>query len=568
MLLMRVCVVGAGQGVERLRALAGAERLVLAEAQELERAGVAAALGRPLEELVRASGEPVLSCAGLAARAGELVVALRELQRRERLDELWFPARGALAWHAIRDARSGGPLRAARVVIELERGDESLAAPLGAECDLAGLQLRDATRFCLAQADRVAGDERAQAELRGAGWTLGSPRPEPLDARLEARLSVVMPHRDSPWIGETLASLRAQTHPIEEIVIVDDASSAAGLARLEAEAARDPRIRLHKLAANVGQAQARNVGIALAKGELIWFVDADNLMRPQMASRLLEALRCDPDAAWALSGVRAFHEETGETVFVATPHPPEFSVAPLVLENAGGDVCAIHRRDRLLAAGGFNPERRAPDDWLLWQRCAARGERGVLVPEVLFDYRWRPTARWVSATPTAWLRFVALGALHHPALLARGGEELALLAARHFGQQIERAQAAAADARSDAARLRLELDHAQLELKRAHDALDRAHGELDHARDEARDTHAELQAARASLVTERERHERSAREARQLRAALDEMASSSAVRLARALQGSSPRVHAALGAARRTAAGWLRLARKLREPAS
>lgn len=71
-----------------------------------------------------------------------------------------------------------------------------------------------------------------------------------------------------------------------EVIAVDDASSDGSARLLEDRAAADPRLRVVRLERNGGQGAARNAGLAIARGEYVWFVDGDD----QVASGALAVL--------------------------------------------------------------------------------------------------------------------------------------------------------------------------------------------------------------------------------------------------------------------------------------
>lgn len=111
-----------------------------------------------------------------------------------------------------------------------------------------------------------------------------TPAPTPL-------VGVVIPaYGVEEWIGATLDSLLAQTYEHWQAVIVDDGSPDASGEIADAYAARDPRITvLHT--PNGGLGAARNRGIAAVDGDLLAFVDSDDVLPPDAFARQVATLQ-------------------------------------------------------------------------------------------------------------------------------------------------------------------------------------------------------------------------------------------------------------------------------------
>src|SRR3954453_3649613 len=105
------------------------------------------------------------------------------------------------------------------------------------------------------------------------------------------RVSVVVPiYNVEDYLEECLDSLAAQTFEDLEVVMVDDSSTDGSAAIAESFAARDPRFRVVRRAANGGLSAARNTGIDAATGEFLAFVDSDDLVAPDAYEKLVGAL--------------------------------------------------------------------------------------------------------------------------------------------------------------------------------------------------------------------------------------------------------------------------------------
>ncbi len=102
-------------------------------------------------------------------------------------------------------------------------------------------------------------------------------------------VTVIVPaYNAGPWIGEAVRSVLAQTHHGLELIVVNDGSTDDTLARVLA--IDDPRLRIVDQA-NAGVSAARNMGLALAKGDFICFMDGDDAMLPDNLVMKLRGLR-------------------------------------------------------------------------------------------------------------------------------------------------------------------------------------------------------------------------------------------------------------------------------------
>lgn len=111
-------------------------------------------------------------------------------------------------------------------------------------------------------------------------------------------VSVIIPtNRDGRYLRETVASVRAQTAPVGEIVLVDDGAPAPGLAAIAAELG----VTYVRQDAS-GLSVARNTGVAAAHGDWIAFLDDDDVWHPERIRSQLDALAAAPEAIAAYTG--------------------------------------------------------------------------------------------------------------------------------------------------------------------------------------------------------------------------------------------------------------------------
>jgi glycosyltransferase involved in cell wall biosynthesis len=183
------------------------------------------------------------------------------------------------------------------------------------------------------------------------------------------------------FLPEAVASVVAQRAGGWELIIVDDGSTDETLAaaqRLRAQHAGRP-IRLFSRP-NGGISAARNCGARHARAEALLFLDADDLIAPELLERALPVLRARPEVGFVYSGLQRFGED-----WSYWPSVP-FSLAHLLLDNYVPPP-ALLRRAAWRDAGGFDERLPFFEDWDFWLRLAADGWLGHHIAAPLCFYR-------------------------------------------------------------------------------------------------------------------------------------------------------------------------------------
>ena len=129
-------------------------------------------------------------------------------------------------------------------------------------------------------------------------------------------VSVIMAaYNGEALIGESIESVLAQTYEPVELVVVDDCSSDGTADVVEEYVRRSPgRVRLSRKGSRAGPCRRRNDALDLARGELIGWLDQDDLWLPEKTKRQVEVLLARPEVGLVYSGYEAFDSESGETV--------------------------------------------------------------------------------------------------------------------------------------------------------------------------------------------------------------------------------------------------------------
>lgn len=198
-------------------------------------------------------------------------------------------------------------------------------------------------------------------------------------------ISIVTPfYNGGDTLLETANSVRNQTYPYFEWIIVDDGSkdksSLDVLSKLEKE---DTRIIVyHK--ENGGPAVARDYGISKAchSSKYVLFLDCDDLIDQTMLECLYWTLETHKDASFAYTAMVNF----GDQEFLWEKY---LTVEREIIENLIS-TCSMVRKEDLLEVGGFGiTEKAMYEDWNLWLKLLAAGKKPVRISAPLFWYRQR-----------------------------------------------------------------------------------------------------------------------------------------------------------------------------------
>lgn len=181
------------------------------------------------------------------------------------------------------------------------------------------------------------------------------------------RLSVIIPtFNRSELLLLALASVVAQTVRPHEIIVVDDGSTDATQDVLADFARQHADIELRVLRQeNRGPSAARNAGVMAARGELIAFLDDDDIWLPPKTARQLEVFAKDPQLMLLGCASNILKLYGG----IGLMQVREWS---MLFRNWFMTPTVMVRRDALLECGGFPEDMRQCEDYALWLRVAGR----------------------------------------------------------------------------------------------------------------------------------------------------------------------------------------------------
>lgn len=285
--------------------------------------------------------------------------------------------------------------------------------------------------LCAAMAARQA------VRIRRAFGELGPPENVSLPAPVP-HVSIILPVRDEAAnIDGVVASLLAQDYPNFDLIVLDDGSTDATPRLLAAWVARDPRVRVHHIAALpegwAGKANALHTGVGLTTGEWLLFTDADTRHAPATLRLTVgHALRHGADllsaiveSAYIGPGMRLL-TPIGAISLLERATPAELRDPLHPGAFATGQYILIRRNSYERVGGYANPRLRATfaDDVYLAQEVKQRGGKLELVSArgLVSNEQW---TTWGSAW-RGWRKSIYGDVGHRPLYGLTGG--LVLLA--------------------------------------------------------------------------------------------------------------------------------------------
>ena len=246
-------------------------------------------------------------------------------------------------------------------------------------------------------------------------------------------VSVVIPcFNQARYLGHAIASALSQSHAPLECIVVDDGSTDETVAVAQVLRARVIR------QGNHGVSAARNAGLALARGEFVVFLDADDELLPGALVREAAALSATPTIAAVVTRCEAM-DESG-TPFAVVHH--EIDPANLYREWLSSNFvwtpgATMFRRAELIALGGFADDLGPAADYALYLRLA-RDNRIALIDGS--GVRYRQHGASMSRDPAlmlrATLKAVRREERHGPAWARRHARRARSVWCAWYGEQV------------------------------------------------------------------------------------------------------------------------------------
>ncbi len=191
------------------------------------------------------------------------------------------------------------------------------------------------------------------------------------------------------FLQDAVRSILEQTFTDFELVIVEDPSPAS----IEDLVAGfdDPRIRLVRREVRGTLGSALNLGLELARGELVARIDADDIALPQRLERQVAFMRSHPEIAVYGSRIRVIDESERVVGRRMLPLRHDEIAATLRRYNCISHPSVMFRKAIVLARGGYD-KTIGTEDYDLWCRMLLAGDRFENSAEDLICYRFHEEA--------------------------------------------------------------------------------------------------------------------------------------------------------------------------------
>lgn len=191
-------------------------------------------------------------------------------------------------------------------------------------------------------------------------------------------VSVIIPvycasEEHEKFLSEALSSVTVQTFRDFEVIIVDDVSP-RDISPIISSIKGLPELRVIRNEKNLRHAKCRNLGIEEARGELIAFLDHDDLWDPEKLEKQVAALKADDNAAMVFCGVRKIGPAAHLLKIDQTllPKHPDFEWFMRHGNYVITATSVMVRRSALSDIGLFDPRYTTSDDLDAWLKIVLR----------------------------------------------------------------------------------------------------------------------------------------------------------------------------------------------------
>jgi glycosyltransferase involved in cell wall biosynthesis len=211
-------------------------------------------------------------------------------------------------------------------------------------------------------------------------------------------VSIITPSfNQAAFLSATLESILSQDYDRLELIVMDGGSTDGSVAILEAQ--RDPRLKWVS-EPDRGQSHALNKGLARAQGDILTYLNSDDLLTPHTIAFIVNYFMAHPEVD-LLVGDCQFIDADGNPLQIA--HGRTFDLTTAL--SGGGHLLqqgAFWRRRVSECISDFDEQLHYTMDLDYWLRTAIAGFQVVYVPGVRGVFRLHDQSKTVSQSPAFW----------------------------------------------------------------------------------------------------------------------------------------------------------------------
>ena len=207
---------------------------------------------------------------------------------------------------------------------------------------------------------------------------------------MDPLISVVIPvYKAEPYVAACLESVLNQTYRKLEVIAVNDCTPDASMRIVARYASADPRIRVLENERNMGSMQTRERGYREARGTFVFFLDADDTIRPQTIERLLQLQQ--GTGADIVAGAFVYHKRDGAQRNISAALPfgdtAEATLRAMLRGNFPLSMCAKLIRRSLLTDHAYQvfPHMIISEDCCMLFQLVARAARIACMDSPVYD---------------------------------------------------------------------------------------------------------------------------------------------------------------------------------------
>lgn len=202
------------------------------------------------------------------------------------------------------------------------------------------------------------------------------------------KVSIIIPcYKNSETLEAAIKSIYAQTRKVDEIIIVNDNSPESE--KIEDIVRNYPFLIYIKNKSNCGSSCSRNVGLSVATGEIVTFLDADDELHPQKIEFQLSVYQSDIAVTNQFINIGFDYNSTEARLFKKKFKIKKVtSGGKLIWRNTLTGASIMISRELLLSVGGYDETLHSSEDFDLWLRLLQNGVNVYSVQLPLYLYRY------------------------------------------------------------------------------------------------------------------------------------------------------------------------------------